>query len=134
MSIFISLWIERSDNPVNLSVVIVDRNGDLVCLSTLNDLSAEQVVTGKVHRMVIRVFILGYIEVVCFKVSKGEEGKLAFPYLFSCSCHFIFQHSSSLCKLLGDGKSCWYIFKSCSSLATLLSDASTKMEGTNAKL
>ena len=46
-----------SDDPVNLSVVIVDCNVDLVRLSTLNDLSTEQVVTGKVHRMVIRIFI-----------------------------------------------------------------------------
>ena len=57
MSIDTSLCIESKVSPVNLSTVIVDRRGDFICLSTLNDLSAEQVVTGKVHKRLIRTLI-----------------------------------------------------------------------------
>lgn len=51
----------RSVSPVTRSVIIVDRKGVLILLSALKDLSAEQLVTGKVHMMAINALMLGYI-------------------------------------------------------------------------
>lgn len=48
---------ERRESPASLSVLIADLKEDFVRLSTLNDLSAEQVVTGKVQRMLISTFM-----------------------------------------------------------------------------
>lgn len=53
----------RSVSPVNRSVTIEDRRGVLILLSALKDLSAEQLVTGKVHMMAISTLMLGYIGV-----------------------------------------------------------------------
>ena len=41
-----------------------ERKAVFIRFSSLNDLSAEHVVTGKVHMILIRALILGYIEVV----------------------------------------------------------------------
>ena len=57
MSSGISLCMERRESPASLSVLIADLKEDFVRLSTLNDLSAEQVVTGKVQRMLISTFM-----------------------------------------------------------------------------
>ena len=76
--------------------------------SPLNNLLAEQLVTGIVDRMLSKTRMFGYIEVVCLSASKGFEGKLL--YLCSCECHvhFTCQHPSSLFKLVDDGRSSLY--------------------------
>ena len=46
-------------------MVINDRKVVLMRLSPLKDVSAEQLVTGRVHKMLINARILGYIVEVC---------------------------------------------------------------------
>ena len=55
----------RSDSLDSLSAVMHERKA---VFSSLNDLTAEHLVTGKVHIILIRALTLGYIEVVCLKV------------------------------------------------------------------
>ena len=57
-------------------VVIADLNGVLMRFNPLKDLSAEQVVTGNVQRILIRALILGNIELTCLIVRVGLEGRL----------------------------------------------------------
>ena len=62
MSTGMSRWMWTRVSPVNRSIIIEDRRGDLIVLSPLKDLSAEQLVTGKVHMMAISTLMLGYID------------------------------------------------------------------------
>ena len=43
----------RSESPDSLSVVMHERKAVFILFSPLNDLSAEHVVTGKVHMILI---------------------------------------------------------------------------------
>ena len=85
-----------------------ERNDVFVLFSPLNDLLAEQLVTGIVERMLSKTRMFGYIEVACPSASKGVEGKLLNP----CSCesrdHSTCQHPSSPFKQLDDGRSSLY--------------------------
>ena len=60
-------------------VVIADLKGVLIHFNALKDLSAQQVVTGSVQRILTIVLILGKIELICLMVSVGLEGRLASP-------------------------------------------------------
>lgn len=57
ISIGMSQCICRRDNPISLSVVIDDHIAVLICLSPLNELSAEQLITGRVHKILINVVL-----------------------------------------------------------------------------
>ena len=89
-------------------VVNADLNGVLICFNPLKDLLAEQVVTGNVQRILIKVLILGNIELIYLIVRVGLEGRLASPSSFNCFCHFSCQQCSSLSMHSGDGKSLSY--------------------------
>ena len=86
-------------------VVIADLKGVLICFNALKDLSAEQVLTGSVKRILTRVSILGKIELICLMVRVGLEGRLVSPCSLSFFCHLICQLCSSLSIQSGDGKS-----------------------------
>ena len=64
----------------------------------VNPLKDEQLVTGKVHKMVTNTLMFGYIEVACLRVVVGLDGKLDWPCSDRCCCHFNFQQSNSLWK------------------------------------
>ena len=68
---------------------IDDRQLVLIRFSALKDRSAEQLVTGNVHRILIRTLTLGYIEEVWRRVSVGVDGKLTSPCSLQCCCHFM---------------------------------------------
>ena len=53
-----------------------ERNGVLIRFRLLNALSAEQLVTGRVHRMLTNALIFGNIVVACLRVTAGLDGKL----------------------------------------------------------
>ena len=130
MSTEISRWMWRRVNPVNRSVTIDERRGVLILLSPLNDLSAEQLVTGSVHKIVTNALILGYIGVTWRSVTVRVEGKLASPFSLSSCCHFNRQQCSSLWTHSGDGKSSLYISASCMVLVVYSSVGTfTRMEG-----
>ena len=57
-------------------MVIEDRKAVLMRLGPLKDLSAEQVVTGRVHKMLIKALIIGYMAEVCLIVVVGHNGRL----------------------------------------------------------
>ena len=57
-------------------MVIEDLEAALIRLSPLRDLSAEQLVTGRVHKMLIKALIVGYIAEVCLIVAVGLNGML----------------------------------------------------------
>ena len=69
----------------SLSVVIHERKTVLTRFSPLKDRSAEHVVTGRVHRILTSVVMLGHIQVVCRRVSLGVDGRLFWPWSFNCS-------------------------------------------------
>ncbi len=52
-------------------MVIEDLKAVLICLSALKDLSAEQLVTGGVHKMLIKALMFRYIAEVCLIVVVG---------------------------------------------------------------
>ena len=120
-----------SESPDSLSVVIHERKTVLTRFSPLKDLSAEHVVTGRVHRILTSVVMLGHIQVVCRRVSLGVDGRLFWPWSFNCCCHFICQQCSSLSTQSGDGRSPTYISTNWLTLV-LTSSAGmvTKTEGT----
>ena len=72
-----------------------DRKAVFVRFNPLKDLSAEQLVTRKVHKMVTNTLMFGYIEVACLRVVVGLDGKLDWPCSDRCCCHFNFQHCGS---------------------------------------
>ena len=98
----------RSDSPDSLSVVMHERKAVFIRFSPLNDLSAEPVMTGKVHMTLIRALILGYIEVVCLRAMQGR-GYLASCFHHAACCrycfHFNCQKCSSLWMQSADGRS-----------------------------
>ena len=55
---------------------MVDLKGVLILLNPLKDLSAEQLVTGKVQRILTRAVMLGNMGLTCLKVSARFVGKL----------------------------------------------------------
>ena len=113
------------------SVIIEDRRGVLILFSPLKDLSAEQLVTGKVHMMVISTWMLGYIGVTRRRVEERVVGKLALPFSRNCFCHFSYQQCSSLSTQSGDGKSSSYILASCMHVVVYSSAGrDTRTEGT----
>ena len=59
--------------------VIADLKGVFILYSPLKDLSAEQLVTGKVQRILTRAVMLGYMELTCLRVSVRLVGKLLSP-------------------------------------------------------
>ena len=79
MSMGMSWSIWRRVSLVSLVLVIVDLNGVLILFSPLKDLSAEQLVTRRVQSILIRTEMLGYIQLICFKVSVILVGKLLSP-------------------------------------------------------
>ena len=56
-------------------MVIEDLKAVLIRLSPLKDLSAEQLVTGRVHKMLIKALTFGYIAEVCLSVVVGLNGR-----------------------------------------------------------
>ena len=96
-------------NPDNLCVVIEDLREVLICFRKLKDLSAEQLVTGRVNKILTKTSILGYMEVICGRVVVVLVGRLFCPCSLSYCCHFIFQQSNSLLTQCGDRRSFWYI-------------------------
>ena len=52
-------------SPVKRELVIVDLKGVLILLRPLKDLSAEQLVTGRVQRILIRAEMFGNIKLTC---------------------------------------------------------------------
>ena len=65
--------------PVKCELVIADLKGVLILLRLLKDLSAEQLVTGSVQRILTRAVMLGYMELTWLKVSVRLVGKLLSP-------------------------------------------------------
>jgi hypothetical protein len=131
MSIGISRWIFKMESPESLCVVMEDRNAVFDRFSPLNDRSAEQLVTGKVQRIVINTLMFGYIDVACLRVMVGVTGKLLNPYSVKHCCHFTFQQSSSLRKHRGEGRSSAYKSASCLAFAVNSSkDIVTITDGT----
>ena len=57
-------------------MVIEDLEAVLIRLSPLRDLSAEQLVTGRVHKMLIKALMFGYIAEVCLIVAVELNGRL----------------------------------------------------------
>ena len=51
----------------------------LILLRPLKDFSAEQLMTGRVQRILTRDVTLGNIELTCFKVSVRLVGKVLSP-------------------------------------------------------
>ena len=77
---------------MSCSVPIDDHKAVFISFTALKDLSAEQLVTGNVHRIQISVRMLGNIVVACRSACVGMLGNLICP----CSCcHFIYQQCSS---------------------------------------
>ena len=74
MSMGMSCCIWRSKSKSSQSSV--GHYGVLILFSLLKDLSAEQLVTGRVQSILIRTEMLGYMELVCFKVSVRLVGNL----------------------------------------------------------
>ena len=97
------IWSRES--PDSLSVVMHERKGVFIRFNPLNDLSAEHVVTGKVHMIRTSALTFGNIEVVCLRAILGVPGKLASPCCCCCFTHFIFQQCSSLWMQSEDGRS-----------------------------
>ena len=63
-----SRWTVRSVSPVCRGVVIEDRKAVFIRFSPLKDLSAEQVVIGRVHKMLTSALMFGYMDVTCLRV------------------------------------------------------------------
>ena len=78
-------------SPVSLVLVIVDLKAVLLLLRLLKDLSAVQVVTGRVQRILARAEMLEYIELTCVNVCMRLVGKLLSLWSSSSFRHFIFQ-------------------------------------------
>ena len=57
-------------------MVIEDLKAVLTRLSPLKDLSAEQLVTGRVHKMLIKALMFGYIAEVCLIVVVVLNGRI----------------------------------------------------------
>ena len=85
----------RSVSPVSRCVVMADQKGVMIRFRLLKDLSAEQLVTGRVHRILSKALMFGNIEVACLRAAAGMESKLLYPCSFRCCCHFIIQQCSS---------------------------------------
>ena len=66
-------------SPVKRELVIADLNSVFILFSPLKDLSAEQLVTGRVQRILTRAVMLGYIGPTCLNVSVRLVGKLLSP-------------------------------------------------------
>ena len=98
----------RSDSPVSRSVVIDDRTAVLILFRPLKDLSAEQLVTGRVHNILTKALILGNMVVACLRVTVGLRGRLLSPWSLQYCSHFICQQCSSLSIQVGDGRSSLY--------------------------
>ena len=98
-----------SVSPVSHCVNIDDRRAIFIRFSPLKDLSAEQLVTGRVHKILTSNLIFWYIEVVCLRVVVGVDGKLSWPCSFRYCCHLICQQSSTLLMQSGDGRSLRYM-------------------------
>ena len=88
-------------SPLSLLLVILDRNG---VIRLLNDLFAEQVVKGRVHRILTRAEMLGYMILTCLRVHECEVNKqavfsepLTMMYINGCHIHFesLLQHCLS---------------------------------------
>ena len=93
----------RRANPVRRSVPINDRTAVFIGFMALNDRSAEQLVTGSVHKIVRSARMLGNIAVACRRACVGVLGKLASPCWLSSCCHFIHQQCSSPSRQSRDG-------------------------------
>ena len=121
----------RSVSPDSRCVVMDNRNGVLIRFRLLKDLSAEQLVTGRVHRILINTLMFGYIEVTCLRAAAGVDGKLLCPCSFRCCCHFICQQCNSEVTHSDEGRSSLYM---AASSPTLLlhssSDKVTMIDGT----
>ena len=72
-------------------LVIVDLNGVLLLFRLLKDLSAVQVVTGSVQRILIRAVMFGYMELMCLNVCVRPVGKLLSPWSSNSLRHLICQ-------------------------------------------
>ena len=57
-------------------MVIENLEAVLIQLSPLKDLSAEKLVTGRVHKMLIKALMFWYIAEVCLIVAVGLNGRL----------------------------------------------------------
>ena len=71
-----SRWTARKLSSDKRAPDIDERNVVFVRFSPLNDLSAEHVVTGSVHKMLSSTRMFGYIELAYLSAPKGLEGKL----------------------------------------------------------
>ena len=75
-----SRCIVKSLSPDSRCVPMDDLKADLILFIPLKDLSAEQLVTCRTHRIVNKALILGYIAVACLGASVGLLGKLLLPW------------------------------------------------------
>ena len=48
----------------------------MILFRLLKNLSAEQLVIGRMHRLLVNVLIFGYIEVACLRAGAGLDGVL----------------------------------------------------------
>ena len=70
---------------------MVDLSVVLILFSPLNDLSAEQEVTGNVQRISNRTLMFGKRDDAWGKVNDGVFGRETCPFSCSCSFHFKYQ-------------------------------------------
>ena len=66
----------RSVNPISRRVVMDDRKEVLIRFRLLKVLSVEQLVTGRVYRILINALMFGCIQVTCLRATAGLDGKL----------------------------------------------------------
>ena len=109
MSTDISWCTFSSVSSVSYCVEIDDRRAIFIHFSPLKDLSAEQLVTGRLHKILTIALIFGYIEVLCLRVVVGVDGKLSWPCSFRYCCHLLCQQSKSLLMQPEDGMSSRYM-------------------------
>ena len=78
-SIGMSRWMFSNANPLSLVLPIVVRRELLILFSPLKERSEEQLVTGKVHKIVNITLILGNIEVAWRRAAIG---------VIACNCGY----------------------------------------------
>ena len=71
-----SRWMCNKVSPLSLLFVILDQNVVFILFKLLNNLSAEHVVMGRVHRILTRATMLGYMLLMCLGVRMRLLGKL----------------------------------------------------------
>lgn len=115
-------------STVKRKLVTADLKGVLILLRPLKDLTAKQLVTGRVQRILTRAAVMLGVHGTNMPQGECEACRQAAFSMISliCCCHFI-----SLSKDSGDGKSILYRSASSLTLETQSPDSrETKREGT----